>query len=136
MNAGAEAVYDDGTYKVTAGIIATPTRIYPISNTTVRLRRDPLWAGASLSVFAASALAIYGDLLSGAEMVIGFAVGVSSLYLGQRYAVLQIDAVGHPKAIIFDKATKIRRLYQTIRSARLLDIRASHISHDEYTEAS
>lgn len=116
-----DAIYDDGTYHVTAAIFATPRRFYPIANTTARIRRDPLWIGVCLAALAGGALAVYGDLLYPVEAAVTVVFIALSLLIGNSISLLSIDAWGHERATIVARTNKIRVLYRAIRDARTAD---------------
>jgi hypothetical protein len=113
--------YDDGTYRITPAVIATPTRLYPVAQTTARLRRDPIWLGLSVAGVSAMAIAVYRDLLFPGEIAILVALGAGALGLGRAIGILQLDAVGHRKALIVARRPKVVALFKAIRDARLRD---------------
>ena len=112
-----EPIYCDGRYTVTRGSISTPSRFYPVANTTAMVRRDPLWSGLVLAIFSAGALLVYGDLLYGGEKLACLAIAATALILGAEVRVLRIHALGHPSATIVGRRTTIGRLYRAIRTA-------------------
>lgn len=114
-------IYDDGTYQVSQAMICTPTRLYPVPFTTARIRRDPLWLGGATIMMTSGAVSIYRDLLFPQEIVILIGVGVGALIAGSCIAILRIDAIGHPKAMIVARTGKIRALFAAIRVARTSD---------------
>lgn len=117
----AAPLYDDGVYVVTRAVVATPTRFYPLANTTASLRRDPLWAAIGLSVLCAVSLVVYGDLLHAHERILLILLCAVSLVGGWELRLLCLDAVGHRRTLIAGRRDRIRRLYRVIRDARTLD---------------
>lgn len=114
-------LYDDGTYAVTAAVVSTPRRFYPIANTTAVIRRDPLWAGCGIALFGCGSLVVYGDLFHVAEQVALAGISVMALVLGNAFSVLRIDAPGHRSAMLIGRAGRMRALFQAVRDARTVD---------------
>jgi hypothetical protein len=110
-------VFDNGRYQVSIKLLSTPRRFYPIENTTARIRRDPLWLGLALSVFAAMTTFIYGDLLLANEILILWCVAGASLLAGLGTAILHIDAIGHRNAMVFGSLRTVRKIF-AMRDAR------------------
>lgn len=117
----ARPLYDDGTYAVTAAVVSTPRRFYPIANTTAVIRRDPLWAGCGIAFFGCGSLAVYSDLFHVAEQVALASIAVVALVAGNAFSVLRIDAPGHRSAMLIGRAARMRALFQAIRYARTVD---------------
>lgn len=128
-------LYDDGTYLVTATSVATPTRYYPIANATVRIRKDPLWFAFASASFVSAAAMIYGDLLHPGEVVVGAIAVLTFFVIGINVRILSLDAIGHPRAIIFGSRKKIAALFKAISKAssaevsRFLDYSDENDSH-------
>lgn len=114
-------VYNDGTYKVTEAIVATPHRFYPVANTTARIRRDPLWVSLFITALGVAAFHVYGDLIYTGEKIVLGVICAGALAVGQGVSILSIDAVGHRRALIVARTTRIRRLYAAIRAVRVVD---------------
>lgn len=123
-----KSIYDDGRYVVSSAVVATPTRFYPLANTTASLRRDPLWAAAGMAAFAAAAVAVYGDLLYPVEITALLGVSGLLLALAAQVVILRIDAPGHRRVMIVGFRKRMQRLYRAIRDARLADDRPSPIA--------
>lgn len=117
----AAPLYDDGICTVSRAVVATPSRFYPLANTTASIRRDPLWAGIALALLGAAGLAVYGDLLSAGECLGTVLTCAGGLLAGRETCILRLDAVGHPRALIVGRRGRILRLYRAIRDARTLD---------------
>ena len=111
--------FENGTYLVTASLLSTPRRFYPIANTTARIRRDPLWLAAGVVAFVGLATAVYGDLLYFSELMVMWGLAVLLLAAGVMTAILHVDAVGHRNALVFGPARRVKALYHAIRAARL-----------------
>jgi hypothetical protein len=114
-------LYNDGVYTVTAALVSTPRRFYPLAHTTASIRRDPLWAAVAAAILAGSCLAVYGDLLHLYEQIALVLVSAAFLLLGQEIAILRIAAIGHAGAMIFGRRRRIQAVYQAIREARGAD---------------
>ncbi|MDZ4369415.1 MAG: hypothetical protein U0987_20695 [Afipia sp.] len=114
-------LFDDGVYTVTAALVSTPRRFYPLAHTTASIRRDPLWAAIAAAILAASCLAIYGDLLHLHEQIALVVVSAAFLLLGREIAILRIAAIGHAGAMIFGRRRRIQAVYEAIREARGTD---------------
>lgn len=112
------AVYEDSRYRVTAEIIATPSRFYPVQNTTARIRRDPLWAALAGSVVSFLGVAVYADLLLASEIAWVVGLAAVALVVGHNVAILQVDAAGHAGAMIVARKAKVITLYRAIIEAR------------------
>lgn len=110
--------YDDGIYSVSQAIMATPTRFYPLANTTASIRRDPLWAATAFTVFGLAAFLVYGDLLHVHEQGLLAAICAAGIVGGREFCILRLDAVGHRRTMIVGRKRRIVRLYQAIRDAR------------------
>lgn len=110
-------LYNDGRYIVTNAVISTPTRYYPISNATARIRYDTAWLAIAASALTYAAVATYGDLLKPEEVSIGVAVCVGLIFAAAFVRVLSIDAVGHKRILIIGSTRRIERLFRAIRSA-------------------
>ncbi len=111
--------FDNGTWQVSTSLLSTPRRFYPIQNTTARIRRDPLWLALGLNGFAAGTSFIYGDLLYLHELCALWGVVLVSGLIGLGTAILHVDSVGHPHALLFSSARTIRKIYQAMRAARM-----------------
>ena len=118
----ASTLYDDGRYQITATVISTPQRLYPIANATARVRSDVLWVGLASAALTGAAIGIYGDLLTGNEMGTASGLSVLLVAIGTQVKVLSIDAFGHPRAMIFGSRRKINTLFTAIRQARMADL--------------
>ena len=116
-----KALYDDGIYRVTAAIVSTPRRFYPLAHTTASLRRDPLWGALIFAALGAVCLGVYNDLLHFYEQVMVAVICGSALAAGSCVSVLRIAAVGHSGAMIVGRSGRIRALYSAIRDARTVD---------------
>lgn len=114
-------LYDDGVYTVTAALVSTPRRFYPLAHTTASIRRDPLWAAVAAAILAGACLAVYGDLLHLHEQFGLVAASVAFLLLGREVVILRIAAVGHAGAMIFGRRCRIQAVYEAIREARAAD---------------
>lgn len=114
-------LYDDGAYRVSSAVIATPTRFYPLANTTASLRRDPLWVGIALTVFAGLSVRIYGDLLFPMEKVWLLGGCAAALLIGWHVVILRIAAPGHRRAILIGRRKRMKSLYEAIWRARTID---------------
>lgn len=123
----AGTLYDDGVYSVTAAIVSTPRRFYPVANTTASIRRDPLWAAIMLAVLGGLCLAVYGDLLHLHEQVVLIALCASGLALGRAFTILRISALGHSGAMIVGRSARIHALYLAIRDARTVDLSPTEV---------
>lgn len=126
-----KAHFDEGGYVVTDSIIATPRRLYPLANTMVSIRRDPLWFGLGMIGLVAGCLAVYGDLLRLHEKLALFVIACICLSAGLSFSVLRLDAMGHRRAIIFGRRTRINRLYAAIRDVRRAELGITTIAPDE-----
>lgn len=113
-----DAIYDDGRYVVSSSIIATPTRFYPIGNTTAAIRRDPLWAGLGIAAFAVAANLTYGDLLYRGELLAMVVIALIALTGGWQVLILRLDAPGHRRALIVGPRHRIWKIFRAIRSIR------------------
>lgn len=111
-------LYDDGVYTVTAALVSTPRRFYPLAHTTASIRRDPLWAAVAAAILAGACLAVYGDLLHLHEQIGLVVASATFLLLGREVVILRIAAVGHAGAMIFGRRRRIQAVYQAIREAR------------------
>lgn len=111
-------LYDDGRYMVSGTIVSTPSRLYPLANTTAGVRRDPLWMSLALAALTGAGIIVYGDLLYPVE--IACAVGVTALAVvgGWQVAILRLDAPGHPRTMIISTRTRIWKIFGAIRSAK------------------
>lgn len=114
----AKVTYDDGKYVVTDAVVSTPRRFYPIAHTTASIRRDPLWAALGIVAFTAASLAVYGDLLHGAEKIALVLISSAAIVVGWRFSILAIDAIGHRRAFIIARADRIHGIYLAIRDVR------------------
>lgn len=129
VQTSANIFFDNGRYQVSAALLSTPRRFYPIANTTARIRRDPLWWSLSMIGFVVATTNIYGDLLYHHELVTLWSLaGVAGL-LGFGTAILHIDAIGHPNAFIFANVWTIRKIYRALRSAHLYAQSAPNLPH-------
>lgn len=115
----ARAFFDDGKYSVTAAVIATPRRIYPLVNSTAGIRRDPLWVGVAISALSAGSIAIYGDLLTNHEVLAASAFFTTAPLIGGRFAFLRIASLGHKPAFILTGRKRAAALYRAIADARV-----------------
>jgi hypothetical protein len=106
---------------VTAAIVATPRRFYPLTNTTASIRRDPLWLGLGITGFAAACIMVYGDLLRVPEIAALVGIALVSMVIGWNIAAMRIDAVGHPRAMIIGRRRRLENLYIAVRNARNID---------------
>lgn len=113
-----DPIYDDGRYVVSSSIVATPTRFYPIGNTTAGIRRDPLWMGLVITGFVAGCVLTYGDLLYQGELMIMAGVAAASLLTGWQVLILRLDAPGHRRALIIGGRSRIWKIFRAIRSVR------------------
>lgn len=113
-----DPIYDDGRYVVSSSIVATPTRFYPILNTTAAIRRDPLWLGLALTGFVLAGIFTYGDLFYPGEIMTMAGVAALALLIGWQVLILRLDAPGHRRALIVGPRTRIWKMFQAIRSAR------------------
>lgn len=109
---------DDGTYMVSANLLSTPRRFYPIANITARIRRDPLWLASGIAAFSGLSTVVYGDLLYVSELVTMWALTGATLAIGFGTAILQVDAIGHRQSMVFGSARRIRALYEALRQAK------------------
>jgi hypothetical protein len=114
-------LYDDGIYQVTEALVSTPTRFYPLANTTARIRRDPLWLGSGVAAVSLAGAGVYADLLYPIEVISLIGIGLGSLVAGSRIGILCLDAIGLPKAMIITTSTKAAALFGAIRAARTRD---------------
>ena len=113
-----ETIYDDGRYVVSSSIVATPTRFYPVFNTTAAIRRDPLWLGLALTGFVAGCVLTYGDLLYPGELMVMAGIAVLSLLTGWQVLILRLDAPGHRRALIVGPRGRIWKIFHAIRTVR------------------
>lgn len=113
-----DPIYDDGRYIVSSSIVATPTRFYPILNTTVAVRRDPLWLGLAVTGFVLAGIFTYSDLLYRGEIMTMAGVAVFALLTGWQVLILRLDAPGHRRALIVGPRTRIWKIFRAIRTAR------------------
>lgn len=113
-----ETIYDDGRYVVSSSIVATPTRFYPVFNTTAAVRRDPLWLGLAITGFVAGCVLTYGDLLYPGELMVMAGVAAVSLLTGWQVLILRLDAPGHRRALIVGARGRIWKIFRAIRSVR------------------
>ena len=113
--------FDDGTFKVSSAGVSTPYRYYPLANTAASIRRDPLWIGLLIAVFAIGSLLVYGDLFYLAELVVIGCVGIVSLVVGVRFSVLRLDAPGQRRAYFFGDHEAIKKRLAAICLARIPD---------------
>ena len=111
--------YDDGRYQVSQTIVATPSRFYPLANTTAGVRRDPLWMGAGLALLIGTGILVYGDLLYPGETIVSVVTALLGLLGGWQTVILRLDAPGHPRTIIVSSRGRIWKLFGAIRSARM-----------------
>jgi len=117
-----ETIYDDGRYMVSSSIVATPTRFYPISNTTAGIRRDPLWLGLAITGFAAGCVLTYGDLLYQGELMVMAGIAALSLFTGWQVLILRLDAPGHRRALIVGSRGRIWKIFHAIRAVRTAQV--------------
>lgn len=110
---------DDGTYLVSANLLSTPRRFYPIANVTARIRRDPLWLALGMAVFATLTTLVYGDLLFPGELLVLWGIAGAGLLVGLGTAILHVDAVGHRGALIVASSWRVRAIYRALRQARM-----------------
>jgi len=113
-----DPIYDDGRYVVSSSIIATPSRIYPISNTTAAIRRDGLWLGLAITGFVIAGVLTYGDLLYPGELMVMAGVAGLALFGGWQVLILRLDAPGHHRALIVGPRKRIWKMFDAIRSVR------------------
>lgn len=125
-------IYDDGIYCVTTAIVSTPSRFYPIANTTASIRRDPLWTSLGVAGFSALCVAIYGDLLWPVEIAALAGVSAASVIAGSQFAILRIHSLGHARTMIFGRRYRLRELYRAIREARSTDLMTSLYSENNF----
>mgnify|MGYP001176853320 CR=1 FL=1 len=116
------AIYDDGRYQVSASIVSTPSRLYPLANTTAGVRRDPLWMSIALCMLTGAGIFTYGDLLSGAEICAAAGSSGLALVIGRQTAILRLDAPGHPRTMIVSSRARIWKIFQAIRAAKLAGV--------------
>lgn len=114
-----DPIYDDGRYLVSSSMVATPSRIYPVANTTAGIRRDPLWTGLGIAAFVLAGIATYGDLLYPVELLTMVAVACGGLFAGWQVLVLRLDAPGHRRALIVGPRKRIWKMFRAIRSVRV-----------------
>lgn len=112
------ALYDDGVYQVTPHTVTTPTKIYPVDNCQIKIRRDPLWIGLGLMAFFFFGLSIYRDLTTPEERVIIQSLALVSLLIGLNIRIMQLHAFGHTPALIIGRPGKIKKIFAAIREAR------------------
>lgn len=115
-------LYDDGSFKVSELVIATPHRLYPLSNASVRVRRDPLWAGVAAALLMGLASSVYYDLLTASELLAMAAFAVGGLVVGSSIALLAVDVPGHPRSIVFGRTGKIRAVYRAVLAAKFSEL--------------
>lgn len=113
-----DTIYDDGRYVVSTSIVATPTRFYPVFNTTAAIRRDPLWMGLAITGFIGACVLTYGDLLYQGELVVMAGVAAVSLLTGWQVLILRLDAPGHRRALIIGTRQRIWKIFHAIRAVR------------------
>jgi len=113
-----DPIYDDGRYIVSTSIVATPTRFYPIGNTTAAIRRDPLWLGLAVTGFVLAGIFSYGDLLYPNELIAMAGAAALALLIGWQVLILRLDAPGNRRALIVGPRTRIWKMFRAIRSAR------------------
>lgn len=113
-----DTIYDDGRYVVSTSIVATPTRFYPIVNTTAGIRRDPLWMGLAIAGFVTGCVLTYGDLLYQGELMIMAGTAALSLLTGWQVLILRLDAPGHRRALIVGSRGRIWKIFRAIRAVR------------------
>ncbi len=113
-----DTIYDDGRYVVSTSIVATPTRFYPIGNTTAGIRRDPLWMGLAITGFVTGCVLTYGDLLYQGELMIMAGIAAVSLLTGWQVLILRLDAPGHRRALIIGTRQRIWKIFRAIRAVR------------------
>ena len=112
-------LYDDGRYVLTATSLSTPSRIYPLSNVTVRVRRDPLWLALASAALSGAAIATYFDLLTAVEVSVLIAVPLCLLVSSLLMGILAIDSPGHPRALIITSAGRMRKIFAALRRSRM-----------------
>lgn len=117
----AKPVYDDGRYMVSSAVVATPSRFYPVSNTTASLRRDPLWAASVFAALACITVAVYGDLLYPVEVAVLLGFSLGAVALTREVLIVRIDAPGHPRIMIVGTRRRMSRLFEAVRDARNAD---------------
>lgn len=113
-----DTIYDDGRYVVSTSIVATPTRFYPILNTTAGIRRDPLWLGLAIAGFVIGCVLTYSDLLYQGELMVLAGVAALSLFTGWQVLILRLDAPGHRRALIVGPRGRIWKIFRAIRAVR------------------
>lgn len=126
-----QSIYDDGTYHVTRAVLATPTRFYPLANSTARIRRDPLWIGISMTAFALCAFGIYGDLMFPGEVATLALLAMVSLLGSINLGILVLDAPGHQPLMVIGSKRKIFSLYRAIRDAKIPDHPAVYFDNED-----
>lgn len=120
-------IFDDGTFKISSAGVSTPHRFYPLANTAVGIRRDPLWIGAVVAACAAGCTLAYGDLFYPVELAVIAGVGLVSLIGGSSFSLLRLDAPGQRRAHFFGLHSAMRRRFEAICDARTPDIQAISI---------
>jgi len=113
-----DTIYDDGRYIVSTSIVATPSRFYPIGNTTAGIRRDPLWLGLAITAFVVAGILTYGDLLYPGELMAMAGLAAIALVAGWQIVILRLDAPGHRRALIVGSRQRIWKIFRAIRSVR------------------
>jgi hypothetical protein len=116
------SIYDDGRYVVSTTVVSTPSRIYPLANTTAGVRRDPLWMGLALAALVCGGIFTYGDLLYPVEIASALGVAALAVILGWQVAILRLDAPGHPRTMIVSSRARIWKIFGAIRSGKLAAI--------------
>ena len=111
-------IYDDGRFQVTAERLYTPTRFYPINNTTAKIRRDPFWFALALTAFSMLTTLIYSDLLYINEMIVIWGVTSTALVVGVSVASLSVDTVGHNNTMVVARTKTIFKLFLAMQRAK------------------
>jgi len=118
--------YDDGRFVVTSRVLATPSRIYPIAQATVRRRNDLLLAGVLSLVIGAFAIRAYGDLLTRLELGFLLSAPIVLFLVAAHVGILAVDSVGHRRIIVFTTRGRAKKIFRALRDAKVAEI--SHLS--------
>lgn len=111
-------LFANDRFTVTESDVMTPSVYYPISETTGRVRKDPLFIGLSMAGFHGLALWRYFDLWRDIEIII-FAILIGlALLIGTQLAVLEVSAKGLGSRMFITHSLTARRVFKAIVEAR------------------